>query len=473
MDIYEQNFTQTIELSQSLLRIHASDADEIQHAQILYESTSSFNDTFSLHPYTGELYLITREYLQSAYEFDIYAYDRYRKRLVDNNMKTKTHVKLNFNLSNPTKFVFQTIDNRTIECEELLTSYEIKIIERTSSSSSSSINRLNIHQPILTIESKPRETSMKIFILNNSSSNTKNLFIAENQIYLNQYPMEEYNLQLLICFNLHQHSQCQSTKHRLIPPTDLNFWEFHFQPMDRILLDENLPVDSFITRIQLDDRHLLSQPSLIINYKLINDEKDFRFYLHPKTGILRLAERLEYRNYTLDIQANIQLANRRYSIETTIEIHVREMNKHRPNFRNNTPVEFVQLPYQFQAIDFDQNRQTNGRITYRLWNCVLDSCPFHLDPDNGTLSVQRTLEDRIYHLEIVAFDWGQPISLESSLQIQVDLSSRLRKRDLTRTRAYSRRWRKKTTMNLLTSTLSTEQRFVSRFSAFQNSFSHF
>lgn len=452
MDIYEQNYTQTIELSQSLLRLHASDADEIQHAQILYESPSSFNETLSLHPYTGELYLISRENLKSSYEFDIYAYDRYRKRLVDNNMKTKTHVKLNFNLlSNQTQFTFQTIDNQTIQCEQLLSSYEIKIFERTS------INLLNIHQPILTIETKPMETSLEIFLLHNSSMNAKNLFIERQEIYLNQYPIEEFNLQLLICFN--HRLQCQYTKHRLSPLIDMNFYEFHFQSMEKIVLDENLPVDAFITRIQLDDRHLHSQQSLLINYKLINDEKDFRFYLHPKTGILRLAERLEYRMYSLDIQANIQLANRRYSIETTIEIHVREMNKYRPIFRNNTPVEFFQLPYQFQAIDYDQDRATNGRVSYRLWNC-LDPCPFDLDPDNGTLTVRQSWENRVYPLQILAFDWGQPISLESSLQIQVDLSSRLHKRDVTRARAYSRRWRKKTTSNLFTTTISTEQRFV-------------
>jgi hypothetical protein len=179
--------------------------------------------------------------------------------------------------------------------------------------------------------------------------------------------------------------------------------------------------------------------------------------MNSKTGILRLAERLEYRNYSLDIQANIHLFNRRYSIETTIEINVREINKHRPIFRNNTPVEFFQLPYQFQALDFDQNKQTNGRITYRLWNCQ-NSCPFIIDPDNGTLSLankENFMKENIYNLQITAFDWGQPISLESSIDIRVDLSSKFNKRDLARTRAYSRRWRKKSTSNLLTTTMST------------------
>ncbi|CAF2574012.1 unnamed protein product [Rotaria sp. Silwood2] len=95
MDIYEQNYTQTIDIDQSLIQFHASDADEIQHAQIFYELASSLNETFSLHPYTGELYLITKENLKSTYEFDIYAYDRYRKHVYDNNNNSIEHIGTN------------------------------------------------------------------------------------------------------------------------------------------------------------------------------------------------------------------------------------------------------------------------------------------------------------------------------------------------------------------------------------------
>ncbi|CAF3595684.1 unnamed protein product [Adineta steineri] len=449
MDIYEQNFTQPIEIAQPLLRLHASDADEIQHAQIFYELASSLNETFSLHPFTGDLYITTKENLKSTYEFDVYAYDRYQKRLVDNNMKTKTHVKLHFNQTKFQLEKFQTLSNQTIEYRELISSYDIHIYERKT------FHLLNIHQPILTIDIKPNEKSYEIFFLFNSSLNTQNLFLNQNNIYLNKYLIEEYNLQLMICFN--NYNQCQYTNYRLIPLIDFNFYNFHFKSIENIYLDDNLPVDSFITHIQLDYKNLYQEQSLIINYKLLNDEKDFRFYLDSKTGILRLAERLEYRNYSLDIQANIQLFNRKYSIETTVNINVREINKHRPVFRNNTPNELVQLPYQFQAFDLDQNKQTNGRITYRLWNCET-SCPFSIDPNNGTLILvnkEDFIKDKIYNTQIIAFDWGQPISLESSIDIRVNLSPRFNRRDLGRTRAYSRRWRKKITANLLTTTMNT------------------
>ncbi|CAF4669717.1 unnamed protein product, partial [Rotaria sp. Silwood2] len=156
----------------------------------------------------------------------------------------------------------------------------------------------------------------------------------------------------------------------------------------------------------------------------------------------------------LDIQANIHLFNRRYSIETTIEIHVREINKYRPMFRNNTPTDLFQLPYQFDAYDYDQNKQTNGRVTYRLWNCF-NNCPFYIDPNNGILTLknkENINENIIYNLQIIAFDWGQPISFQTSLDIHVDLSPRLNKRSLLRTRAYSRRWRKKLASIILTTT---------------------
>ena len=405
MDVYEQNYTRFSDVEQALVQFHASDADEVQHAQILYELASSLNETFSLHPFTGQLYLLGKENLQSRYEFDVFAYDRYRQRFVDNNMKTRTHVKLNFSPETlgkkSTVERCLTIWNETIDVQTRISSYEIKIFERKR------FHLLNIHQPILTVGIQPPVPRIfQIYILSNSSSNARQLFVHQNDIYLNRYSMEEYQLQLLICFQ--RESECQTISHRYLPWMDLNVSQFHFQASQPIEVEDNFPVDSFLTRLQLDATHL-QQPSLTINYKLLNDEKHLQFYLHSQTGILRLAERLQARVYHLDIQANIQLFNRRYSIESTLEIHVREMNKHPPRFAEHTPTEFVQLPYQFQAIDLDQNQQSNGRVTYRLGQCS-GTCPFQLDPNNGTLTIRSSEAtapfDQVYDLEIIAFDWG-------------------------------------------------------------------
>ena len=426
MDIYEQNYTiQSIETSQSLVRFYASDADEIQHAQILYELESSYNETFSLHPLTGELYLTkTVNNLKSIYEFHVYAYDRYRKTtIIDNNMKTKLFVKLNFQqLNEQTYQTIQTIFNQTIHFKKIISTYNISIYERRF------FNFLNIHQPILTIDIQPNENFFEIFLLKNSSFNTMNLFINQQSIYLNKYLIEEYDLQLLICF--HQRYQCQYQTYRLMPLMNFHLYQFHFQSIDIIYLDENLPVDSYITRIELIYRQIYEQQNIIINYKLLNDETYYQFYLDSKTGILRLAEHLKYRTYLLDIQAHIHIFNRYYSIETTIQIQVREINKYRPIFHNNTLINLFQLPYQFQAYDNDKNKQTNGRITYRLWNCINYSCPFQIDPNNGTLNLRMSTNLLYYNLQIIAFDWGQPISFQNHIDVHVDLSF-IRKRNLT------------------------------------------
>jgi hypothetical protein len=153
-----------------------------------------------------------------------------------------------------------------------------------------------------------------------------------------------------------------------------------------------------------------------------------------ESGILRLAKPLKYHQYYLEIQADVYLFNQFFSIKTNVEINVREINKYRPIFSNETLIKQVRLPYQFQSFDFDQNKQTNGRITYRLWNCF-HSCPFQINPINGLLSLQtdeKFISKKIYHLQIIAFDWGEPISFETKLNITIDLSSKLIKRDFER-----------------------------------------
>jgi hypothetical protein len=459
MDIYEQNYTQVHDIEQSLVRFHASDADEIQNAQIFYELASPLNETFSLHPLTGQLYLLNREYLHSYYEFDVYAYDRYRKRFVDNNMKTRTHVKLRFESGtflNSTITRYQTMNNRTIECDEHVSFYNVTIHQRKH------IDLLNIHQPILTIDIQPKPSNVQVFLLNQSfsSSNIGNLFLHNNNVYFNRYSMEEYQLEFLL-YTFNQRWQCQPVSYRLLPDTDFNISAYYFPSIQPIELDDNLPVDTFITRIQLKSNDSQTT-SCSINYKLLNDDKYLQFYLQTRTGILRLAERLQTGHYRLDIQANIHRFNRRYSIETTIDIHIRETNKNPPKFSHQTATELIQLPYQFQAVDIDQNHESNARVTYRLDHC-LSLCPFELDPNNGTLTIRTenlSLVKQVFYMDIVAFDWGHPISLASRISVRVNLSltERLIKRDLTRTRAYSRRWKKKLTQPLssvLTSPLTT------------------
>jgi len=418
------------------MRFHATDADEIQHAQILYELSSSlFNNTFSLHPFTGDLYLLSENNLQSIYEFDIYAYDRHRKSLMNNNIKTKVHVKLMFP-ANKISHQIKTIFNETIQFKQIISSYKISFLER------SNWNLLNIHQPILTMEISPKISSYEIFIINNSSLNSIDLFFYKNKIYLNNFHFQQYNLHFLICFL--NRSKCQVTNYYLTPSISLTAFQFDFKSIQPIFIDENLPIHSYITHIQLQYNNIIPNQPLNINYKLLNNH--IQFTLHQKTGILRLAKRLKYEKYFLEIQADINLFNQYYFIKTNIEINIREVNKYRPSFSNDTLIELFQLPYQFQALDFDQNKETNGRITYRLWNCF-NHCPFEINSNNGILNLRKNddfMEKKIYYLQIIAFDWGQPISFETRIDIRINLSSRTIKRSL------DRRWRHKSISSLLT-----------------------
>lgn len=422
MDIYEQTLTDPIDLQHPLISFHASDADEIQHAQILYELSSTFNDTFSLHPYTGELYMIsTNDKLQSIYEFDIYAYNRQRKYFIDDNIKTKAHVKLLFP-EREISYKVKTRSNDIIEFKQMISIYEIRIRRN------SYWNFLNIHQPILSIEMLPKRKFYEIFLLHNSSSNSIDLFLHENKIYLNKLSYETYDLQFLICF--HNRTQCQYTSYYLNHSIDWNLFNFHFKTIQPISIEENLPINSFITYFQLQYNLITSYEQLIINYTLLDNR--IHFNLHPKTGILRLGKYIKSQKYILTIQADIYLFNKTYSIKTNIEINVYEINKYRPRFYNQTLRELYRLPYQFKAFDFDENEQTNARITYSLGYCS-NNCPFEINPFNGMLNLKSQesfIKEQIYYLQIIAFDWGEPISFETKIDVRIDLLSKIVKRSI-------------------------------------------
>ncbi|CAF5054915.1 unnamed protein product, partial [Rotaria sp. Silwood1] len=285
---------------------------------------------------------------------------------------------------------------------------------------------------ILIIEIYPYITYFEIFLLNNSSLNSINLFIQQNKIYLNKYYFDEYNLQILICF--FNRTKCQYTNYNINFLIDWNLFEFYFKKIQPITIEENLPINSFITYIQLqyNNNIIINYQQLIINYKLLNYHKQFN--LHSKNAILRLGKYIKNQKYILDIQADIYLFNQNYSIKTNVEINIYEINKYRPCFNNQTLIELYELPYQFQTYDYDENKQTNGYITYYLSNCFKD-CPFEINSNNGILNLKKQknfIKEHIYYLQIIVFDWGEPISFETKIDIKIDLSSKLIKRNLIR-----------------------------------------
>ena len=414
MDTFEKDLHPPIDVGQSILRVHASDADERHHGHLLYElGSSSFNDTFALHPLTGELYLLSTKDLQANYDLDIHVYDRHRAQLIHDRLQTRMRVRLNFHKK--LVHTVRTISNELITFEELADSYEIVFSSRTN------WTRLNLHQPILTIDIRPRHPSVEIVLLENSSVNALQLVINEQRVYTNDLHLQEYHLCFLLCFS--NRTRCQYSQYRLQPSVDFNAYQFRLSSKSPIQVEENLPVHSFVTRVQLDYHQLAHDRPFVVHYRLLSN--NLMFHLDSQSGVLRLADSLNYEKYLLVVQADILFFNQTYSLATHLEIHVREINKHRPEFFNTTLTILRQLPYQFHAVDHDRNQQTNGRIGYRLWNCP-DGCPFQIHPSNGILSLTvngSLIRDRSYALEILAYDCGEPISLETKLDIVVDLSS--------------------------------------------------
>ncbi|CAF0721029.1 unnamed protein product [Adineta ricciae] len=410
LDVYLKDFSESLTSHQLLIQFHASDADEIQHGQILYE-LSSFHQLFSLHPLTGELYLLSTENLNTTYEFDIYAYDRHRRYLLHNDMKAKAQVKLSI-LSMNTSHEITTIFNETVRFHRIVSTYDISVFQ------TSNWNVMNIHQPILIIETSPKLSSFEIFVLKNSSTNSIKLFVDQNQIYLNEISFQQYDLHLLLCF-FHR-AECQYVQYRLAPSLHRNSYQFRFKSMPTVVLTEDLPIHSYITHVQIEHKERFP-----IKYHLLTHREQFQ--LNQTSGMLRLAMPLKYGQYIVEIQGEIDFFGEFHFVKTIIEIRVKEINKHSPQFYAHPLTNLFQLPYQLRAYDLDEDQETNSRISYRLSNCF-DDCPFVIDPCSGLLRFREENDfsaEKDYQLQIIAFDWGQPRSLESRIDLRIDLSSKL------------------------------------------------
>ena len=429
LDVYEKTFDQPIDTTQALIRFHASDADEIHHGQLMYElGSSAVSQIFSLHPFTGELYLLSSEHLQSDYQFDIYVYDRHRQNLINDRMKTKGQVQLHFH-QEKVRHRRRTIFNQIIEFHEEISSYQLNFSQRNS------WTLLTVHQPVLLVDVIPRVNSMEIFILNTSSKNSADLFISDNRIYVNDIHLQEYHLHLLVC--LTNRSHCQSASYHLRPSIDFSSFGFRFPSIPSLILPDDFPQHSFIRPLRLLHESISDSEPFLIHYRLSNSSSDFS--LDSRTGVLHLRNGFSHQQYRLHIQAEISFLDQIYSLSTALQIDVQETNKYRPVFRYPTPREIHRLPHRFEAVDVDANKRTNGRVSYRLWNCSTD-CPLQIHPNNGILSRRSATEfirDRIYSLQIVAFDWGEPFRLDTTMEVRIDLASKWNKRDLTTVRERS------------------------------------
>ena len=318
MDTFEKDFYSPIDVGQSIIRVHASDADERHHGHLLYElGSSSFNETFALHPLTGELFLLSTRDLQANYELNIHVYDRHRAQLIDDRTHANMRVRLHFH-EKKLVHTARTITDELITFEQVANAYEIIF------SSRSNWTRLNLHQPILTIDIRPRHPPVEIVLLGNSSVNALQLVITEQSVYTNDLHLQEYHLCFLLCFS--NRTRCQYSQYDLQPSIDLNAYQFRLSSKSPIHVEENLPVHSVVARVQLDYQQLAHDVPFSVHYRLLSNNLMFR--LDSRTGVLRLADDLNYEKYLLIVQVDILFFNQTYSLATHVEIHVREVNKH-------------------------------------------------------------------------------------------------------------------------------------------------
>ncbi|CAF0886510.1 unnamed protein product, partial [Didymodactylos carnosus] len=452
IDYYRQNITLNTssenQKSLPLLKFHASDADEIENAQILYEISERLED-LSLHPLTGDLYLLNEKIKKKTYEFSVLAYDRGRKR---DNTNTKTQVKLEF-IQQQTWMRNETRENATILYTNETIFYEAINDLNVSVHQYKNWNYLNSYRPLLYVEGQTVENS-ELFIIEPSSHDIK-FYIENLNIYIDRpttrdliLKLEDYRLILLLC--VQNRNQCQKFFYRLtsfIDPPSLKFLI-----KDKIILNENVPINTYVTKIDLTE----DNNEFEFKYKLIGEDdlQISKFYIEQTTGVIRTAELLDaekYQSFQLDIQIDLKLKLKKYSIIKTIEIIIQDQNDHRPKFlTTQTNIKFEDM-YQFKAVDDDINKETNGRISYMIRSDGKDNFPFIIDSMNGTLTMIKTPRKEDYYFDVVVFDWGQPISLEDVLLIHLHVVQydRRQRRDIQSSfrpklkSFYTRRWKKK------------------------------
>ncbi|CAF0954004.1 unnamed protein product [Didymodactylos carnosus] len=452
VDYYRQNITSVSLLKdqKSLLKFHASDADEIENAQILYEIDERVDD-LSLHPLTGDLYLLNDKTKKKTYEFSVLAYDRGRKR---DNTNTKTQVKLEFfqeqqqtSGRNGTRETARILDTNETIFYEVINDVNVSINQYKN------WNYLNSHRPLLYVEGQITK-NFELFIIEPSSHDVE-FYIENLNIYVGRptsrdliVKISDYRLVLLIC--VQNRSQCQKLVYRLtslVDPPSLTFLV-----KDKIILNEDVPINTYVTKIESNENDDLFK----FTYKLIGDDdlQISKFYIDQTTGVVRTAELLDAEKqqfFQLDIQIDLQLKSKKYSIIKTIEITVQDQNDYRPKFLTTQTNFDFQDTYQFVAVDNDRNKETNGRISYMIRSENKDDFPFSIDSMNGTLVLISTPKKENYYFDVVAFDWGQPMSLETVLSVHLHMAQNghRQRRDIQRSSRprlkslYTRRWKKK------------------------------
>ncbi|KAK3921990.1 Fat-like cadherin-related tumor suppressor-like protein [Frankliniella fusca] len=167
-------------------------------------------------------------------------------------------------------------------------------------------------------------------------------------------------------------------------------------PEQTVWVNENEPAGQQVARVVARDRD--SGENAYISY-LIANLGPVPFEVDHFTGWVRTTQVLNYevmrREYVLRIRASDWGLPYRRQTETTLRVHVRDVNDNRPQFERVDCVGHVPRHLAIgtdvltlSAIDFDDG----SVITYRIEGGSEDGC-FALDPSTGTLQVTCDLGD--------------------------------------------------------------------------------
>ncbi|XP_068083906.1 fat-like cadherin-related tumor suppressor homolog [Anabrus simplex] len=166
-----------------------------------------------------------------------------------------------------------------------------------------------------------------------------------------------------------------------------------------------------------------------VKYSIVGGNEHRKFEMHPKTGVISIAEQLDYeraKDYFLSIQA-IDGGVPPLSNHATVNISVTDSNDNAPIFRQvsyNAKVredaEIGHLVIQILATDLDSGE--NGKVSYFIDRGDRQK-HFSVDENTGHISVAGTLDREMvssYVLEIHGRDSGLPV-LSSSVLVNIEI----------------------------------------------------
>lgn len=189
----------------------------------------------------------------------------------------------------------------------------------------------------------------------------------------------------------------------------------------RVTLSEFSPPQTHVVMVSLNS----GAGNVSFSIKANPDSAAFR--IHPQTGIITTAERLDADRkslYRFDVAADGGGA------EARVVVEVKDENDNSPRFSRpsyeasldeNTPVGSSVL----KVLATDADGGKNGFVTYALANS--GPSPFRIDPFTGVISTAEPLDyelmRRRYHLTVWASDSGRPFSRVSECPVTVTLNN--------------------------------------------------